>query len=539
MAGQVQLNEKSQVEGTCTILAGQFPGGIMTLKKLRQTVLLRALLGAAPVVSIIVFVLGATVAAVATTSSASAADDTVASAALLAAVLADQLEPARQLLAAGADPNLADGYGVVPLHAAALNGNEDMLQLLLGAGANPHTPAATGATPLMIAAETGKPEVLSLLLSAGAEVNAREAQFGQSALMLAVRENQPAAVALLLAQGAEVNATTRSAAAPDFIPPCKGTGCGSEGVGINRGGLPDRGRRDATKGGMTPLLYAAREGLTDVAALLLAAGADIEQREANGIRPLLMALLNNQLGVAAQLLDAGAEVNAADFWGRTPLWAAVEYRNLDMNNREQDSPTTNNVERAALLPLIKRLLELGANVNAQTLEVPPPRKWLYSLNDVSWVDFTGQTPFLRSAFSGDTEVMQLLLEHGADPNLATRAGTTPLMAAAGVGWVVAQTYTVSMQDQLDAIRLCLAHGADINATNSMGLTALLGAANRGANDIIKLLHEQGAQLDVADVQGRDAWRWAEGVFLAAVGAELKPHTLALLDELAAAEEATP
>jgi ankyrin repeat protein len=246
-----------------------------------------------------------------------------------------------------------------------------------------------------------------------------------------------------------------------------------------------------------------------------------------------MALLNNQLPVARLLLEHGADVNADDFWGRTPLFAAVEYRNLDMNNRDQDSPTTNGVDRAPLLDMIALLIEHGANVNARTREVPPSRRWLYSLGDVSWVDFTGQTPFLRAALSGDTAAMRLLVEHGADPNLPTLAGTTPLMAAAGVNWVVAQTYTESPQALLDAIALCLEHGADVNAVNSMGLTALLGAANRGANDIIRVLAANGAKLDVVDKEGRTALRWAEGVFLAAVGAERKPATIALLQELGA------
>ena len=165
--------------------------------------------------------------------------------------------------------------------------------------------------------------------------------------------------------------------------------------------------------------------------------------------------------------------------------------------------------------------------------MPPSRRWLYSLGDVSWVDFTGQTPFLRAALSGDIAVMRLLLEHGADPNMATSAGTTPLMAASGVNWVVAQTYTESPQALLEAIQLCLEHGADVNAVNSMGLTALLGAANRGSNDIIRLLAANGARLDVVDKEGRSALRWAEGVFLAAVGAERKPATIALLEELGA------
>ncbi|HVG73160.1 MAG TPA: ankyrin repeat domain-containing protein, partial [Vicinamibacterales bacterium] len=323
----------------------------------------------------------------------------------------------------------------------------------------------------------------------------------------------------------------RKGPVPAFVPPCKGTGCGSEGVGINRGGLPDRGRRAEAKGGMTPLLYAARDGRLRVARRLIDAGADLELPDANGIRPLLLAALNNKMDVARLLLAKGANVNADDFWGRTPLWAAVEYRNLDMNNVEVEAPKDNGVDRAPILVFIRELIDAGANVNARTRELPPPRRWLYSLNDVSWVDFTGQTPFLRAALSADTATMKLLVQRGADPNLPTLAGTTPLMAAAGVNWTVGQTYTESPQALIDAVTLCLELGADVNATNSMGLTALLGAANRGSNDLIELLVKRGAKLDVKDKEGRTPLRWAEGVFLASVGAERKPATIALLEKL--------
>lgn len=450
---------------------------------------------------------------------------------LLVAVMQDQIAVARYLLAHGAGADAANRYRVTPLYAAALHGNTDMMAALLAAKADPNGAAPSGETLLMTSARTGVVRAMQMLIDAGARVDASEPAFNQTALMLAARSNNAEAMAVLLDNGADIDARTSVGSTPPFVPPCKGTGCGSEGVGINRGGLPDRGRRDAAKGGMTSLLYAAREGADAATALLIRRGANLDLAEANGMTPLLMALLNNQLGSARQLIEAGANVNADDFYGRTPLWAAVEYRNLDMNNRAEDNPTTNNVDRAASLPVIRLLLAKGANVNARTREVPPSRKWLYSLNDVSWVDYTGQTPFLRAAFSGDTTVMRLLLEHGADPNLATQGGTTALMAASGVGWVVQQTYTESMPNLLEAIRICLEQGADVNAVNSMGLTALLGAANKGANDIIKLLAANGARLDAVDKHGRDAYRWAGGVFLAAVGAEAKPRTIALLDDL--------
>jgi ankyrin len=449
------------------------------------------------------------------------------------AVRSDNREMANLLVRAGADPAVKDRYGITPLFLAAVNGSAEMIRMLLDAGASPDSVSPTGETALMTASRTGDPSAMRILIDRGARVDARDAEFSQTALMLAVRENHPDAVKILLDHGAAVDAQTRIGPTPEFRPPCKGTGCGSEGVGINRGGLPDRGRRAEAPGGMTPLLYAARDGRLEEARLLLAAGANIELAEANRIRPLLMAALNNHLEVARLLLAKGADPNADDFWGRSPLWAAVDYRNLDMNNRDQDSPTDNGVDRGPILDFVKTLIAAGANVNARTREVPPSRRWLYSLGDVSWVDFTGQTPFLRAALAGDTTTMRVLAAHGADPNLPTLAGTTPLMAAAGVNWAVAQTYTESKAAELQAVALCLELGADANATNSMGLTALIGAANRGSNDIIRFLVEHGARLNVKDREGRTPIRWAEGVFLAAVGAERKPATIALLEELAA------
>jgi uncharacterized protein len=455
------------------------------------------------------------------------------STALHRAVFADHLDVASMLVKAGARVSAVDRYGVTPLALASINGNARMIRLLIEAGANPNSIDSAGEPALMTAARTGVPEALRALLEAGANVDARDTQFQQTSLMVAVRENQVAAAGFLIGRGAAVDAQTRKAPAPPFVKPCKGTGCGSEGVGINRGGLPDRGRRAEAKGGMTPLLYAARDGRIEAARKLIAAGADLELAEANGIRPLLMAVLNDHLDVARLLVEYGANVDADDFWGRSPLWAAVEYRNLDMNNKDQDNPTDNFVDRAAILVFINELLDAGADVNARTREVPPSRRWLYALGDVSWVDFTGQTPFLRAALSGDTAVMRLLLKYGADPNAATPAGTTPLMAAAGVNWVVQQTYTESPQAVLDAVKMCIELGADVNAANSMGVTAMLGAANRGSNDLIEYLVSKGARLDVKDREGRTPLRWAEGVFLAAVGAERKPKTIALLEQLGA------
>lgn len=436
------------------------------------------------------------------------------------------------LLQNGADANAADRYGTTPLSLAALNGDAVAAEALLTAGANANAVDAANESVLMTAARTGNEDVVDLLLDHGALVGYVEPEYGLSALMLAALENHPAVVARLIHYGGRVNEHTKIGPNPPFMLPCKG-GCGSEGIGINRGGVPDRGERPERDGGMTPLLYAARDGNLDVARVLVAAGALIEQREANEITPLVMALINGKTGLANFLLEHGAAVNVADFYGRTPLFAAVEYRNLDMNNNDNLSPVTNEVDRPAMLAVIERLLASGADVNARTREYPPSRRWIHVRNDITWVDMTGQTPFVRAAFSGDVTTMRLLLEHGADPQIRSYAGTSALMAAAGLNWRETQSYVESPAASLEAVRLCIELGLDVNAANTQGFTALLGAANRGSNDIIELLVANGARLDITDAEGRTPLEWAKGVFLGDLGAQPKPATIVLLEKLGA------
>jgi uncharacterized protein len=340
---------------------------------------------------------------------------------------------------------------------------------------------------------------------------------------------------VLIESGAAVDARTLPGDVPEFRLPADNAG--SKGVGIVRGGWPEHGMRYPVPGAKTPLLYATRAGDLAMTRLLADAGADLQRADENGITPLLNAILNagaandgsasEHFAIAQHLIERGVDVNVADWYGQTPLWAAVDVRNLDVTGPARD----NGVDRDAALGLIERLLETGADPNARIREYPPERRFITRLGSLSWIDFTGQTPFLRAALAGDTTVMRLLLEHGADPNIATFAGTTPLMAAAGVNWVVNQTFDEGTDALLAAVELAHSLGNDVNAVNSMGIAAIHGAANRGSNDIIEYLAAHGASLDVPDNEGRTPRAWAEGVFLATHPPVRKASTMTLLERL--------
>jgi uncharacterized protein len=431
-------------------------------------------------------------------------------------------------LAGGADPTEVSRLGVTPLYLAAANGNVELIRLLVADGADANAVDAVGETMLMAAVGSGELSAVEALIDLGADVNQRDREFEQTALMFAARSGSVPIADALLAAGAEIDARTRVGPEPRWILPNSRPGF-SFGIGIIRGGLPeDRGMRPFQSGGMTPLLYAAREGHTDMVDRLLDAGADIDGVEANQIAPLLMAISNNHADAARRLIERGANLDAQDWYGRSPLWSAVNVRNLYLHNQTFEHIA----DREGMLEIVRQLLDAGADPNPRTTESPPVRNHLLAATGtLEWVDFTGQTPFLTAALAGDLTVMHTLMDHGADPLIPTFHGTTPLMAAAGVNWVVSQTFTEGPQALLEAVRLCAELGMDVNAANSMGIAAVMGAANRGSDDIIEFLVDHGARLDVADNEGRTPLDWARGVFLATHPAEPKPSSIALIERL--------
>jgi ankyrin repeat protein len=285
--------------------------------------------------------------------------------------------------------------------------------------------------------------------------------------------------------------------------------------------------RAAIPGGKTALHYAARDGHLSTVQVLLDAGAVLEDRDPNDITPLLYAVSNDRVEVAKFLIGRGADVNAIDWYGRSPLWSAIDVRNRDTPQPAVGTGT----DREGNLALAQLLLAKGADPNTRIREMPVVRTYVMPLGSLSWTDFTGETPFIRASLAGDVTVMRLLMQHGADPKIMTTGGTTALAAAAGVNWVVAQTFDEGPDALLEAVRICLEAGIDVNAANSKGVRAIHGAANRGSDAIVRFLVEHGADIRATDGEGRSPLDWANGVFLATHPAVPRPSTIALLQKL--------
>jgi uncharacterized protein len=270
-------------------------------------------------------------------------------------------------------------------------------------------------------------------------------------------------------------------------------------------------------GGLTALIFAAREGDLATAKLLLDAGADINQTTNYGWTPLLTAINNRHYQLAKMLLERGANPNAANNGGWTPLYIATDNRNIEGG----DYP----VAKADMdtLEFIKLLLDKGANPNARLLKPngqPGDNTLTRTIFTMQWFFESGATPFVRAAQSSDTALMKLLLEYKADPKIATEYGDTALTAATGIGWVEGVTYERSVKENAEAVKMLLELGLDPNAANRDGRTPLMGAALKGRPEVIQILVDRGAKIDQRDFGSRDTDK---------VGSLLAGHTWQALD----------
>jgi uncharacterized protein len=499
------------------------------------------------------------------------------------AAMNGDLELAQMLIFAGANVRATTRLGTyTPLYLASQQGHGNVIEALVKAGADVKSATPNGTTPLMVAAASGEVDAVRALIEAGADVNARDGVRAQTPLMYAAASNRAAVIELLAAKGADVKATNKTSDLANLSR--EGAGFGGN-PGVPGGGPPGQGGAGAAaapparrapqpgvdrnyqlneliiaQGGLTPLLYAVRQGYQESSNALLKAGADINQPSAgDGTTPLLMAVINGHFDLAKSLLEKGADAKTASTNGVTPLYGAL---NVEWAPKAlYPQPRAHMQQKTGYLELMKLLIDKGADPNARL----KMKVWYsgYSF-DLSGVDEIGASPFWRAAYASDVAAMKLLVAAGADPNIPTmkpagraRFGDmlearevvdqsglppvpvggpsiTPLQAASGAGYgegFGANSHRFAPTGMLAAVKYLVEElGADVNAADHEGHTALHHAASRGDNEMILYLVSKGANVKAVDREGRTTVDMANGPVQRI---QPFPETIALLEKLGA------
>ena len=400
------------------------------------------------------------------------------------AVQRDDSETVDLLIRAGGNVKAVNRYGVTPLGLASVNGNAATIEMLLKAGADPNTALPGGETALMTAARTGKADALNVLMAHGADVNVKESTRGQTALMWAAAEGNVEAIKALIAHGGDMKARER--------------------------------------GGWTAMLFAVRAGRFDAVRALLAAGGDVNEAlvstgggrgrgadagagvgagpgrrggagQGGGSSAMLVAVTNAHYEIASFLLDKGADPNAAG-----QGWTALHEITSLRKPGQTAGPGPKGSGNIDSVEFIRRLVAHGANVNARATRRP-------NISGPTALNLIGATPFLMAARTGDARLMRLLVELGADPSLPNEDGTTPLLAAAGVGTASPGEDAGLEPDCLEAVKVALELGNDVNAVDKNGNTAMHGAAFKQLPSVVAFLAEKGAKIEIWNRKNTSGW----------------------------------
>ena len=465
------------------------------------------------------------------------------------------------LLNAGASASAPDAHGTTPLMIAAEAGRAEAVRVLLEHGADPNAKETShGETALMFAAAYNRAAAIQVLLAHGADpkITSKAVDPGCGSVFdvsscVEVDENgdpvdengkvvtkdkdkgkdkadgkpetpeKSAEVAELQAQVQKLSAEVEKLEKHPGDKAKKDKAL----IADKSAKKKEHPRRGATvMGGMTALLFAARDGQMDAARALIDAGADINDAGAGEkMTPLVLAIANGHYDLAKYLLDHGANPKLAnDPSGLTPLYATIDMQWAPYAWYPQ--PITAQ-EKTTYLDLMKDLLDHGADPNARLKK----HVWFRALpDDSTWVDNTGATPFWRAAQSDDLAAMQLLVKYGANPWIPTEAGDTPLMVAAGLGWAL--NFSRNAPDSwMAAVQYCLNLDADVNAVDQKGYTALHGAAFRGDDAMVQFLVKSGAKVDIKAKNGDTVADMANGPFHHSIP---HPETVALLQKLGSA-----
>jgi ankyrin repeat protein len=422
------------------------------------------------------------------------------------------------LIARKANVNVRNEFGVTPIAEAARLGDARLVKMLLDAGAEPEGVNADGQTALMLAIKTGDVPVVDMLIKAGANVNRIEEFHNQTPLMWAASapRNAGALVKLLLSKGA------------DFKPRALYTDWPSQITSEPRA-------QYRPVGGLTALLYAARDGCYECVDALVTAGADVNRPTPEGVTPLMIALDNGHNDVAKLLLDRGANPGLWDWWGRTALYIAVDRKNpVAQTGAGAASIPAGPRNSVSSMDIINVLLAADIDINAR-LNFHRPSRSGNSGRFIEPLQGTGGTALMRATVGmwspdnkdkgGDLEVVRALLVKGANPHI-NDMGVTPFLIAAGVnagttgGTGLAAQWSAAPPANMELMELLLQHGANVNdqvtgtLTYSLrvtrapsaneGRTALHIAAQEGKADLVRYLLGKGANPEIVDAGGMKA-----------------------------------
>ncbi len=303
-------------------------------------------------------------------------------------------EKVRQALAAGADPKAADHLGRTPLHlAAAAASDSAVIGILLEAGASVAARTVLSQTPLHLAAEGNDEAAISVaLIEAGADVEAVGEQ-GSTPLRLAARGNEPEVVQVLIDAGARPDAARGRGETALHQAVCRSSPDRRELVVemlLDAGADPGARAPSINGRGKTALMLAAqtdRTGQAWTVRHLIEFGADLNETGGFERRTaLLEAACRGNSGAMGALLEAGADPDIGDSDGQTAIMRVI------------------GASGETVLDDVRDLLAAGADPDRQ--------------------DKRGWTALHHAVWRRHPQVVQTLLEHGADRDLPDSGGRT-------------------------------------------------------------------------------------------------------------------
>ncbi len=256
------------------------------------------------------------------------------------------------------------------------------------------------------------------------------------------------------------------------------------------------------KRGSTPLMYAAAAGSLDTMRILLAAGADVNARNAFDATALMWGI--GDADKVRVLIEKGADVNARSRSGRTPLLLAASQAGASATvqlliSKGADPAARDNFQRTALhaatqandLEMVTLLVRKGADVNARSA--------------------TGNTPLMNAAEEGNYEMVTLLLERGADVNAVSEKQSGPVVKNGPLALgLFTPLILASPYGEPQTVKALLDHGAKVNAQDVRGMTPLMlaVASDRADARVVRLLLERGADPGIRSATGETAGDWA-------------------------------